>query len=52
MSVALSQIVHEAKELFRESRNFPHFIEPEDLLSVYPVSTQSQSSPLHCTLFL
>ena len=47
MSVALSHIVHEAEELLRESRNFPHFIEPEDLLSVYPFSTQSHAKPVH-----
>ena len=47
MSVALSQIVQEAGELLRESRNFPHFIEPEVLLSVYLVSTQSHANPIH-----
>jgi len=47
MSVALSQIVHEADELLRESRNFPRFIELENLLFVYPVSTQSHANPVH-----
>jgi hypothetical protein len=48
MSVALSQIVQEAEELLRESRNFPHFVDPEVLLSVELVSTHSHANPVHC----
>jgi len=48
MSVALSQIVQEAEELLRESRNFPHFTEPKVLLSVKLVSTQRHANPVHC----